>query len=137
MWKKYCSDGQTTDDNVIRCMRFACCIIKATNINSEFVILLFPLRQQLRESVSMLLLLSNSPDFSIMYIFRATVLYSQYLTPNSCTMFLFVNYCFGLFRPQLLAIFKELNSFFDMCSLFVKSVTDIIYMTKIINKIKY
>ena len=60
MWKKYCSDGQTTDDNVIRCMRFACCITKATNTHSEFV---FPLRQWLQESVSMLLLLSTSPDF--------------------------------------------------------------------------
>jgi hypothetical protein len=39
-----------TDDNVIRRMRFACWIIKATNTHSEYVILTaFPWHRWLRE----------------------------------------------------------------------------------------
>ena len=46
MWKKYCRSGQTTDDNIIRSMSFACGITKATNSHSEYVILVaFPLKQ--------------------------------------------------------------------------------------------
>ena len=35
------SAGQATDENVIQRMRFACCITKATDTHSEYVILLF------------------------------------------------------------------------------------------------
>jgi hypothetical protein len=53
--EKYGRTGQTTDDNIIRRMRFACRIIKATNTHSEYVILTAFLRQQwLRERASML-----------------------------------------------------------------------------------
>ena len=46
---------QATDDNIIRRMRFACWITKATDTHSEYVILTAFQRQQcLRESVSML-----------------------------------------------------------------------------------
>ena len=46
---------QATDDNIIRCMRFACWITKATDTRSEYVILIAFLRQQwLRERASML-----------------------------------------------------------------------------------
>jgi hypothetical protein len=45
---------QTTDDNIIRRMRFACWITKATNTHSEYVILIaFPRQQWLRERVSL------------------------------------------------------------------------------------
>jgi len=44
--EKYCKSGQVTDDNIIRCMRFACRITKATNADSEYVILIAFLRQQ-------------------------------------------------------------------------------------------
>jgi hypothetical protein len=47
MWKKYCTDGQTTDDNIVRCVRIACRIPKATKTHSEFVILIAPPQQQL------------------------------------------------------------------------------------------
>jgi hypothetical protein len=40
----------------------------------------------------------------ILYIFRATMLHAWYLTPTYCTVFLFVKYCYDMFRPQLLAI---------------------------------
>jgi len=41
--EKYCGAGQTTDDNIIRLMRFSCLISKATNTHSEYVILIsFP-----------------------------------------------------------------------------------------------
>jgi len=37
--EKYSSFRQTTDDNIIRIMRFACWINKTTNTHSEYVIL--------------------------------------------------------------------------------------------------
>jgi hypothetical protein len=53
--EKYGTAGQATDDNIIRRMRFACWIIKATDTHSEYVILIaFPLQQWLRERASML-----------------------------------------------------------------------------------
>jgi hypothetical protein len=47
--------GQNTGDNIIRRMRFACWITKATDTHSECVILVaFPRQQRLRERASML-----------------------------------------------------------------------------------
>jgi len=41
---------QATNENITRRMRFACCITKPTDTNSEYVILTaFPLQQRLRE----------------------------------------------------------------------------------------
>jgi hypothetical protein len=39
--EKYGEAGQATDNNTIRHMRIACCIPKATNTHSQYVILLF------------------------------------------------------------------------------------------------
>ena len=44
--EKYCTAGQTTDDNIVRCVRIACWIPKATKKHSEFVILTAPPQQQ-------------------------------------------------------------------------------------------
>jgi hypothetical protein len=53
--EKYVTARQTTDDNIIRRMRFACWITKATHTHSEYVILIaFPWQQCLRERASML-----------------------------------------------------------------------------------
>jgi hypothetical protein len=55
--EKYGAARQTKDDNIglIRRMRFACLVTKATNTHSEYVILIaFPRQQWLRESASML-----------------------------------------------------------------------------------
>jgi len=41
MWKKYCRAGQATGDNIIRRMRFAFSITKATNTHSEYVMHFF------------------------------------------------------------------------------------------------
>jgi len=42
--EKYCTAGQATDGNIMRCMRIACWLPNATNIKSEYVILIaFPL----------------------------------------------------------------------------------------------
>ena len=38
--EKYGRSGQATDDDIIRCMRLACRITKATDTDSEYVILL-------------------------------------------------------------------------------------------------
>jgi len=53
--EKYGTARQVTDDNVIRRMHFACCITKATNAHSEYIILFAFWRQQcFRECASML-----------------------------------------------------------------------------------
>ena len=53
--EKYGRAGQATDDNIIRRMRFACWITKATDTHSEYVILIAFLRLQwLRERAPML-----------------------------------------------------------------------------------
>jgi hypothetical protein len=44
--EKYGIFGQSTDDNMIRRMRFACWIPKATYTHSEYVILIAFARQQ-------------------------------------------------------------------------------------------
>ena len=51
----YCRGGQATGNNIIRRMRIACWVPKATNTHSEYVILIaFPLQQWLHERTSML-----------------------------------------------------------------------------------
>jgi hypothetical protein len=53
--EKYGRARQATDDNVIRRMRFACWITKATDTHLEYVILIvFPRQQWLHERASML-----------------------------------------------------------------------------------
>jgi hypothetical protein len=53
--EKYGRARQDADDNIIRRMRFACWITKATNTHSEYVTLIaFPRQQLLRERASML-----------------------------------------------------------------------------------
>jgi hypothetical protein len=53
--KKYGTARQATDDNIIRRMRFACWIPKATDTHSEYVMLIaFPRQQWLRERASVL-----------------------------------------------------------------------------------
>ena len=55
MWKNMVELRQTTDEYTIWRMRFAFWIIKATDIHSQYVILLSFVRQQwLRERASML-----------------------------------------------------------------------------------
>jgi hypothetical protein len=51
--QKYGTNGVTADDNIMRRMRLASWINKATNTHSEFVILIaFPLQQWLHERAS-------------------------------------------------------------------------------------
>jgi hypothetical protein len=53
--EKYGRARQATDDNIIRRMRFACWITKATDTHSEYVILIaYPQQQWLRERASIL-----------------------------------------------------------------------------------
>jgi hypothetical protein len=52
---KYGTARQAADDNIIRRMRFACWITKATDTHSEYLIVIaFALQQWLRERASML-----------------------------------------------------------------------------------
>jgi hypothetical protein len=53
--EKYSTAGQATGDNIIRRMRIACWITKATDTHSEYVIIItFPRQKWLRERASML-----------------------------------------------------------------------------------
>ena len=53
--EKFRRAGQATDDNIIRLMRIACWIHKATNPHSEYAIIIaFRLQQWLLESASMI-----------------------------------------------------------------------------------
>jgi hypothetical protein len=53
--EKYGTARQATDDNIIRRMRFACWITKATDTHSKYVTLIaFPPQQWLRERALML-----------------------------------------------------------------------------------
>jgi hypothetical protein len=53
--EKYGTARQATDGNIIRRMRFACWITKATDTHSEYVIIVaFLLQRWLRERASML-----------------------------------------------------------------------------------
>ena len=61
MWKKFCTAGQATDDNIIRRMRIVRWITKVTDTHWEYVILIAFSRQQwLRERASLLLLYAHS-----------------------------------------------------------------------------
>jgi hypothetical protein len=53
---KYGSAGQATDDNIMRRMRIACWITKATDTHSEYVVSIafFSRQQWLRERASIL-----------------------------------------------------------------------------------
>jgi hypothetical protein len=74
--EKYGTDRQATDDNIIRRMRFACWITKATDTHSQYVILIaFPRQQSLRERASIL---------SYTYI---ACLVERYLYPISIAVF--------------------------------------------------
>jgi hypothetical protein len=51
----YGTAGEATGENIIRRMRIACCMHKATNTHSKYIIrTAFPLQQWLHERASML-----------------------------------------------------------------------------------
>ena len=55
MWKNTVQSDNSTDNNIIRRMRFACWVTKTTYTHAEYVILIdFPRQQWLRERASML-----------------------------------------------------------------------------------
>jgi len=64
--EKYGTTRQTTDENIIRSKLFSCRIIKATNTQGEYFILLaFPRQQRLREFASALRLYSYTHCLSL------------------------------------------------------------------------
>ena len=53
--EKYGGARQVTHGNITQCMRFACWITKATDIHSDYTILIaYPRQKRLRERASML-----------------------------------------------------------------------------------
>jgi hypothetical protein len=66
--EKYDRSKTATDDNIIRRMRFACCITKATDTHSECVIVIaFPGQQWLRECASMIRLNTHRIVYKILH----------------------------------------------------------------------
>jgi hypothetical protein len=64
--EKYGTARQATDDNIIRRMRFACWITKATETHSDYVTLIaFPRQRWLRERASLLRLYVHCLYFSL------------------------------------------------------------------------
>ena len=45
--EKYATAGQATDDSIVRCIRVACWLNRATDLHSEYVILIAFLRQRM------------------------------------------------------------------------------------------
>jgi hypothetical protein len=73
--EKYDKTREVIADNIIRRMRFALWIPKATNTHSEYVILIaFALQQWLKERASMLL-----------YTYIACLVVLRIMTSDSCT----------------------------------------------------
>jgi hypothetical protein len=67
--EKYGTAGQTTDDNIIRYMRFACWVTKATETHSECVTLIaFPRQQRLRERASALSYTYTACVFNVNFV---------------------------------------------------------------------
>ena len=53
--EKYAIAGQTTDDSIVRCMRVVCWITRATDLHSEYVILIDFLRQRMLKRTRLIL----------------------------------------------------------------------------------
>ena len=82
--EKYGKARQATDNNIIRCMRFACWITKATDTHPEYVIRIpFPRQQWLRERVSLLRFVQcfsccNNSDIVRIHIWRVVCVSFKY-----------------------------------------------------------
>jgi hypothetical protein len=78
--EKYGTIRQATHDNITRRMRFACWLIKATDTQPEYVILIaFPRQQWLLERVSMLHYTYMPPFFPIISsIFLLHIMYIKH-----------------------------------------------------------
>jgi hypothetical protein len=83
--EKYGTARQATDDNIIRRMRFACWITKATDTDSEYVILIAFRRQQgLSERALNVTFIRTLP---VLLILKQVmhVVYTNILSLNHCT----------------------------------------------------
>jgi hypothetical protein len=84
MWKKYRTAGQATDDIIIRRMRFARWILKATNTHSDYVIIIaFPLQHWSRERTS---LLRYTYIACIFIVVPCILIILKFFSPNECTL---------------------------------------------------
>jgi hypothetical protein len=90
--EKYGRARQATDDNMIRRMSFACSIIKATDIHSEYVIFIpFPRQQWSRERASMLRLYVNCLSCSSTSRNLAVTLLRNFKIPFLLLLFIFLS----------------------------------------------
>jgi hypothetical protein len=81
--EKYCRARQATDDSIIRRMRFACWITKATDTHSEYLIpVALPRQQWLRERAPMFLY--KYIACLVLFKLRYSPVGSNNNTPNEC-----------------------------------------------------
>jgi hypothetical protein len=93
--EKYGTARQTTDDNIIRRMRFACWITKATDTHSEYVILIggFFLDEMIshKQLPLNLIFISEQPGFgfyeAIFRFFRVQEQKGLYVITGDCLLF--------------------------------------------------
>jgi hypothetical protein len=106
IWKKYSRAGQATDDNIIRRMRFACWVTKATNKHSECVIIsAFPRQQWLCESASMLRLY-------ILYVSCLRILYARFEVLTAVLPKIQVFWDIALFRQVVTDVSENRSTIF-------------------------
>jgi hypothetical protein len=80
--EKYSRAEQATDDNIIRRMRFACWITKATDTHSQYVILIaFPRQQWLNNNVTLYV---HCPSYLTLNLMVYKVITGPFF-PNSST----------------------------------------------------
>jgi hypothetical protein len=80
--EKYGRAGQATDDNITRCISIAWWIPKATDIHSEYVIIIaFPLRRWFRERTSLL----RSTYIPCLVLFSGSLQYTFSLRRGAAT----------------------------------------------------
>jgi hypothetical protein len=98
--EKYDRARQATDDNIIRRMRLACWITKATDTPSEYVILIaFPRQEWLRENVSMLR--HTYIACLVLYLKRILVVFLKKIQPDVTYLIrskIIVIFCGGIHR---------------------------------------
>ena len=91
--EKYCTAGQATGEKILRRMRFACWITKATDTNSEYITLIvFPLQQWLSESAAPLrhTYIACLVQYTLTYANEIQVVFSlQFFSPNSFIFLIF------------------------------------------------
>ena len=105
--EKYCRAGQATDESIIRHMRIACWIPKATNTHSEYVILIaFTLRQWMKDGASVLrhTYIACIVKFIASVIYPGTIIYNKPTRCSSGSIVFINNYKYAVHVSDALCV---------------------------------